>query len=87
MPTQAVRLSICRTAQEVANAKARDQTLGFTVVTESRDENVDVALEVDPQANGLIRELYVHLDANAEPAPRRRSAASQALTLVISSKA
>ena len=86
MPTQSVRLSICRTAQEIANARARDQTLGFTIIDEQQEENTNVGLVINIPANGLIRELFVHIDANAEPTPPPATIAPP-LTLLISAKA
>jgi len=85
MPTQAVRLSICRTAQEIANAKARDQTLGFTVIDELQDENTNVGMAINIPVNGLIRELFVHIDANAQPTPPPATV-QPPLTLLISTK-
>lgn len=86
MPTQAVRLSICRTAAEIANAKTRDQLHGFTYITEHQleDDTVDTWLNIP--VNGLIRELSVHIDANAQP-PLPPATVAPPLTLVISTKA
>lgn len=78
MPTQSVRLSICRTPQEIANAKARDKEFGFAFVGDSPDENTNIGMLVNIPANGDIRDLFVHIDANAATPPP--------LTLVISSK-
>jgi hypothetical protein len=86
MPTQAVRLSICRNAQEIANAKARDQTLGFTVVHELHDENTNVGMVINIPGNGLAKEIYVHIDANAQPTPPPATV-SPPLTLLLSTKA
>ncbi len=85
MSTQAVRLTICRTPQEIGNAKARDQTLGFAFVADSTAEDTNVGMLVNIPANGQIRELFVHIDANAQPPPPPPTV-SPPLTLVISSK-
>ena len=85
MPTQAVRLSICRNPQEIANAKARDGALGFQFNSEQPNEIVNVGMLINIPANGLIRELYVHIEANAAPTPAPPTSAPP-LTLVISTK-
>lgn len=85
MPTQAVRLSICRTKQEIANAKARDQTLGFTFVDESQDMDTNVGMLINIPQNGQVKEMYVHIDANDDPPPPPPTV-SPPLTLVVSTK-
>ena len=86
MPTQALRLSVCRNAQETANAKARDQTLGFTVIDELQDENTNVGMEINIPVNGLVKDIFVHIDANAQPTPPPATV-SPPLTLLITTKA
>jgi hypothetical protein len=85
MPTQCVRLSICRTPQEVANAKQLDAGLQYTFVTESTEAKINVSEEVDVPTNGAIRELYVCIKANEIPAPPPPTV-TPPLTVVISRK-
>jgi hypothetical protein len=85
MPTQSLRLSICRTPQELANARARDQALGFTIISELKDSIVDVGLEIDALTNGNASEIFVQIDGNA-PFPPNPGAVPPPLTLLISTK-
>jgi len=85
MPTQAVRLSICRTPQEIANAKARDNTLQFNFLKELQGEDPKVGIWLNIPANGPVSEFHVHIDANAQPTPPPPTV-SPPLTLVISTK-
>ncbi len=85
MPNQALRLSICRTAQEIANATARDQALGFNVKAQKQDENTNIGMVINIPVNGLVGEIYVHIDANAQPTPPPATVAPP-LTLLISMK-
>ena len=82
MPKQEVRITVCRNAQEIANAKAKDATLGFTFVAESRADETDVGIIVG-SANVNIEELYVDVPVNAQPPPPPPTV-SPPLTLVIS---
>jgi hypothetical protein len=85
MPKQEVRITVCRNAQEIANAMAKDQTLGFTFVAESPAVETDVGIVVDIPTNGDIAELFVHVPVNAKPPPSPPTV-SPPLTLVISRK-
>src|SRR5438477_5926004 len=52
---------------------------------ESQDENTNVDMVLNIPANGLVKELYLHTDANAQPSPPPPTV-SPPLTIVIINK-
>ena len=70
MPTQSIRISICRTPKEVQDAKDRDVVMGYgTVVSEGNDVKTNIARLIDTLNNGDVRDLAVQVDANDTAQP------------------
>jgi hypothetical protein len=78
MANQNVRLTVCATAQDVAEAKALDEGLGYTIVGEFTNSPLDLSRKVD----GPIVDLCYLSPMNANPGTN----ATSPLKLVISKR-